>query len=158
MTDWTVISDKVQDDPWGIDQANALNDNDKSIRERQLRVGIDATGVRMALVRGSFTFDITLSSGAGSHNEVVTFSSAATDGNPNLSAAPTSVWFGLVEDGTGTDWTTSRCSVLPYVVTGTLASSGMTVEISAQDVTAAGSDNIKGTCYWHCVGAPTGTE
>jgi hypothetical protein len=158
MTVYSAISDKVQDDPFGIDQVNALNDNTKAERERQLRLGTNTTGVRMALARGSFTFNITNSSGAGSHSEAITFSSAADDGNPNFSAAPTSVWFGLEEDGTGTDWITSRTILMAYVVTGTLASSGMTVEISSQDVTASGSDNMKGTCYWHVIGAPTGTE
>ena len=63
MTDYAAIGDKVINDPCGIDQHNALNDNTKAGREQALRCGIEGNGIRLVFAHGAFAFDETLSGG-----------------------------------------------------------------------------------------------
>jgi hypothetical protein len=157
MTIYSEISDKVINDPFGIDQHNALNDNTKALREQSIRSGTAATPIRLVFARGSFAFDETLSGGLATASQVITYSSDATDGDPNFGAVPVSYCFGLKEDGSGVDWGGNNATLTPYVVSGTGDANGMTVEIRMVDV-SAGTDNIKGICYWFVWGDPTGAE
>lgn len=158
MSVWTSISSTRldADSPIDEDLTTDLDDNAKSIRERQLRTGIHALGVRLALARGEKAASVAISSGLGTSIDTITFSSDATDGNPNFSAAPTVLGLTFEELSTGVDIGTSDPAVSCYIEEGGPTTTTLAVVTSVQD--AANDGTLNFLIHWAVVGPVTSGE
>ena len=160
MTAWTDISAARldADSPVDEDLSNDLNDNDKSIRERQLRCGIHSAGVRLALARNATTLDVTLSSNSGQSTDAIVFSSGAADGNPNFSATPTCIGLVFEELSSGADLgATGGISITCQIEEGSLSTTGFTAITTVLNAgTASGTVDFK--LHWAFVGPVTSGE
>ena len=160
MAAWTdITSTRVDaDSPVDEDLVGDLNDNSKSLREQALRCGTNTTGVRLTLARGRFAANITLDgSGNGVDTNTITFSSSATDGDPNFSAAPTCLGLTFEESSVAGDEVGS-----PSEISLTINESGGVTATAANLVTVirGGTTGVTINYYihWAFVGPMTSGE
>lgn len=157
---WNTIADGSVDADSPVNETLMTNMRDNMVynHDRAVRSGTHATGVRLAIARGTYDFNITIVTGTVSH--AFTFATDATDGDPNFSAAPLVV-FGMEErivtgGGTDCDWATDDTVVTANIQDGTLSSTGMTVDITCR--TDSSDTYCKGTLHWVAFGAVTSGE
>ena len=153
-TAWVTLTNTelALDKPWTFPLARKARDREEHLFEAAMRCGTFAAPKRLVFARGSFTFNITMSAGQGQLIQNVTFSTAATDGNPAFSAKPFP-FFAFEEDGTGFNWLSEDVRIAVFTDS-SLTSTGMDVKIQAL-TNSASPGNCKGTCYWYAVGLPT---
>jgi hypothetical protein len=136
MADWTDIAagSRDQDTPVWEATANALYNNTLYNQERALRCGTHATGVRLAEARGI----VSLSQAAAGEDHLftttVTFSSAADDGDPGFSVAPTIKL--LVTEYIYTNWSASVYPKAYYIQAGTRTASAFSLDIQFENPAA----------------------